>query len=127
MPCTTARYAKFPQPSCAKLLLLHPIGFLPVEEPAAYVLVTLLSVGIQEVARYGLWILHRYQEGCTKFYTPALYHTLFDFCCRRSVAALNLIAQKRSGTLLTEQDQHAMSLTHGFAHGICQSVLLCIR
>lgn len=47
--------------------------------------------------------------------------------CRKSVLALDSIAEKRHDKPLTEQNKHAMSLTHGFAHGVCQSVLLCIR
>lgn len=51
-----------------------------------------------------------------------------DICgCRRCVAALELIAQKKADTHLTVQNQQAMALTHGFAHGIVQSVLFNIR
>ncbi|KAL3137650.1 hypothetical protein ABBQ38_004926 [Trebouxia sp. C0009 RCD-2024] len=76
---------------------------LPLGSAASYVLVSLLSVSIQEAARYGLWTVHR-----------------------RCVAALEMIAQKKADTHLTVQNQQAMALTHGFAHGVVQSVLFNI-
>ncbi len=46
---------------------------------------------------------------------------------RRICVALEFIAHKKADTELTEQNKQAMALTHGFAHGIVQSVLFSIR
>ena len=46
---------------------------------------------------------------------------------RRTCVALEFIAHKKTDTELTEQNKQAMALTHGFAHGIVQSVLFSIR
>ena len=56
------------------------------------------------------------------------FQRLTTFCtCRRCVAALEFIAQKKADTQLTEQNKQAMALTHGFAHGLVQSALFSIR
>ncbi len=47
--------------------------------------------------------------------------------CRRTCVALEFIAHKKTDTELTEQNKQAMALTHGFAHGVMQSVLSSIR
>ena len=46
---------------------------------------------------------------------------------RRTCVALAFIAHKKTDTELTEQNKQAMALTHGFAHGVVQSVLFSIR
>lgn len=46
---------------------------------------------------------------------------------RRTCVALEFIAHKKTDTELTEQNKQAMALTHGFAHGVVQSVLFSIR
>jgi len=46
---------------------------------------------------------------------------------RRICVALEFIAHKKTDTELTEQNKQAMALTHGFAHGVVQSVLFSIR
>ena len=47
--------------------------------------------------------------------------------CRKCVSALELIAQKKVDMHLTLNNKQAMALTHGFAHGLVQSVLFNIR
>lgn len=47
--------------------------------------------------------------------------------CRRCVSALELIARNKVDMHLTLQNEQAMGLTHGFAHGLVQSVLFSIR
>ena len=47
--------------------------------------------------------------------------------CRRCVSALELIARNKVDMHLTLQNKQAMALTHGFAHGLVQSVLFHIR
>lgn len=79
-------------------------GCLPLTSAGELVLVVLLSVSLQEAARYALWKLHR-----------------------RTCVALEFIAHKKTDTELTEQNKQAMALAHGFAHGIVQSVLFSIR
>ncbi|DBB12554.1 TPA: hypothetical protein ACH3X3_005349 [Trebouxia sp. C0006] len=78
-------------------------GFLPLTSAGELVLVVLLSVSLQEAARFALWKLHR-----------------------RTCVALAFIAHKKTDTELTEQNKQAMALTHGFAHGVVQSVLFSI-
>lgn len=46
---------------------------------------------------------------------------------RRTCVVLEFIAHKKTDTELTEQNKQAMALTHGFAHGVVQSVLFSIR
>lgn len=46
---------------------------------------------------------------------------------RRICVALEIIAHRKTDTVLTEQNKQAMALTHGFAHGVVQSVLFSIR
>ena len=47
--------------------------------------------------------------------------------CRRTVLALEMIAQKKADAQLTLDNKHALALTHGFAHGVVQSILFSIR
>lgn len=46
---------------------------------------------------------------------------------RRICVALEFIAHRKTDTELTEQNKQAMALTHGFAHGVVQSVVFIIR
>ncbi len=59
----------------------------------------------------------------------SLSTSVLDNVCmrRRTVLALEFIAQKKADTQLTGQNKQAMALTHGFAHGVVQSVLFTIR
>ena len=43
------------------------------------------------------------------------------------MSALELIARNKVDMHLTLQNEQAMGLTHGFAHGLVQSVLFSIR
>lgn len=85
-----------------------------------------LSVSLQEATRYGLWRIHRYCDFVVHFIS-GLCFIANVLISRRTVIALEYIAQKKADTQLTDQNKQLMVLTHGVAHGTVQSVLFTIR